>query len=78
MTSSMIYLIYCKNMCKCHNVPTYSTTIKKEKKKNPQASESTIFFLAVLYDGLAHFSQQLVSIKMVTCKSLNPMKAICS
>jgi hypothetical protein len=32
MNSSMIYLIYCKNICKCHNVPPPSTTIKKEKK----------------------------------------------
>jgi hypothetical protein len=30
INSSMIYLIYCKNICKCHNVsPT-----KKEKKKD--------------------------------------------
>jgi hypothetical protein len=28
-----IYLIYCKNICKCHNVPPLSTTIKKGKKK---------------------------------------------
>jgi hypothetical protein len=28
---SMIYLIYCKNFCKCHNVPPPSTTIKKGK-----------------------------------------------
>jgi glutathione synthase/RimK-type ligase-like ATP-grasp enzyme len=27
----MIYLIYCKNFCKCHNVPTPSTTIIKNK-----------------------------------------------
>jgi hypothetical protein len=26
--SSMIYLIYCKKLCKCHNVPPPSTTIK--------------------------------------------------
>jgi hypothetical protein len=26
--SSMIYLIYCKNFYKCHNVPPPSTTIK--------------------------------------------------
>jgi hypothetical protein len=26
--SSMIYLIYCKNLCKYHNVPLPSTTIK--------------------------------------------------
>jgi hypothetical protein len=30
---SMIYLIYCKNFCKCHNVPPPSTTIKKSKNK---------------------------------------------
>jgi hypothetical protein len=24
---SMIYLIYCKNFCKCHNAPPPSTTI---------------------------------------------------
>jgi hypothetical protein len=26
---SMKYLVYCKNFCKCHNVPPLSTTIKK-------------------------------------------------
>jgi hypothetical protein len=31
--SSMIYLIHCKNLCKWHNVPTPSTTIKDEKEK---------------------------------------------
>jgi hypothetical protein len=30
--SSMIYLIHCKNLCKCYNVPTPNTTIKKEQK----------------------------------------------
>jgi hypothetical protein len=29
--SSMIYLVHCKNLCKCYNVPTPSTTIKKKK-----------------------------------------------
>jgi hypothetical protein len=29
VNSSMIYLIYCKNFCKCHNVPPPSTTMKK-------------------------------------------------
>jgi hypothetical protein len=29
VNSSMIYLIYCKNICKCHSVPSGSTTIKK-------------------------------------------------
>jgi hypothetical protein len=29
--SKMIYFIYCKNLCKYHNVSLPSTTIKKEK-----------------------------------------------
>jgi hypothetical protein len=30
VNSSMIYLVYCMNFCKCHNVPPHtSTTIKK-------------------------------------------------
>jgi hypothetical protein len=29
VNSSMIYLIYSKNFCKCCNVPPPSTTIKK-------------------------------------------------
>jgi hypothetical protein len=27
--SNMIYLIHCKNLSKCYNVPTHSPTIKK-------------------------------------------------
>jgi hypothetical protein len=33
VNSSMIYLIQCKNLCKCHNVPPPSTTIKKKKER---------------------------------------------
>jgi hypothetical protein len=33
VNSSMIQLIHCKNLCKCHNVPPLSTTIKGKKKK---------------------------------------------
>jgi hypothetical protein len=29
VNSSVMYLIYCKNLCKCHNVPLPSTRIKK-------------------------------------------------
>jgi hypothetical protein len=29
VNSSMIYLIHCKNLCKCYSVPPPSTTIKK-------------------------------------------------
>jgi hypothetical protein len=32
----MIYLIHCKQLCKCHNVPPPITTIKRnEVTKNP-------------------------------------------
>jgi hypothetical protein len=31
VNSSMIYLIYCKNFCKCHNVLPPSTAIKINK-----------------------------------------------
>jgi hypothetical protein len=34
--SNMMYLIHCKNLCKCHNVPTPSTTIKIKIKKQKQ------------------------------------------
>jgi hypothetical protein len=34
VNSSMIYFIHCKNLCKCYNVPTPSTTIKKKKGNN--------------------------------------------
>jgi hypothetical protein len=33
VNSSMIYLIYCKNFCKWHNVPQPSITVKVKKKK---------------------------------------------
>jgi hypothetical protein len=33
MNSSIIYLIYCENLCKYHNAPPPSTAIK-EKNKN--------------------------------------------
>jgi hypothetical protein len=29
--SSMVYLIYCENFCKCHNVPPPSKTIRQTK-----------------------------------------------
>jgi hypothetical protein len=28
---SIIYVIHCKNLCKCHKVPLPSTTIKENK-----------------------------------------------
>jgi hypothetical protein len=33
VNSSMIYMIDYKNFCKCHNVPSPSTTIKNKKVK---------------------------------------------
>jgi hypothetical protein len=32
--STMIYLIYCKNFCKWHNIPPPRTTIKNKSKKD--------------------------------------------
>jgi hypothetical protein len=32
VNSSMIYLIHCKDICKCHNVTQPSTTIKEKIK----------------------------------------------
>jgi hypothetical protein len=29
VNSSMIYLIYCKNFCKCHNVPQHNNKKRK-------------------------------------------------
>jgi hypothetical protein len=34
VNSSMIYLIHCKNLCKCYNVPPPSTTTTKVPKVN--------------------------------------------
>jgi hypothetical protein len=34
VNSSIIYLIYCKSICKCHNVPPIQRNSKKERKKN--------------------------------------------
>jgi hypothetical protein len=31
VSSSMIYMIHCKNLCKCHNVSPSITTIKEKK-----------------------------------------------
>jgi hypothetical protein len=30
VNSSMVYLIYCENLCKCYNVPPPGTTIKEK------------------------------------------------
>jgi hypothetical protein len=30
----MIYFMHCKKLCKCYNVSSFSTTIKKKKKIN--------------------------------------------
>jgi hypothetical protein len=38
VNSSMIYLIYGKNFCKCYNVRLPSTIIKKKKKKGRKGS----------------------------------------
>jgi hypothetical protein len=40
VNSSMIYLIHCKNLCKCYNVPPPRTTIKKKKKMKEWKNQS--------------------------------------
>jgi hypothetical protein len=38
----MMYLIHCKNLCKCNNVPPPSTTIKKRGWGGNQKTNSTM------------------------------------
>jgi hypothetical protein len=45
VNSSMIYLIYCKNLCKWHHVPPPNTTIKKKKKKRIQFEARCQWFI---------------------------------
>jgi hypothetical protein len=33
VNSSMIYLRYCKNFCKCHNVPQHNSKKKKKRER---------------------------------------------
>jgi hypothetical protein len=69
----LIYLLYCKNLCKWHNVLLPITTIKKKwnelirrfKKKSQKVSEDcmdwdkSFFTLSVWTQGLEHFMQML-------------------
>jgi hypothetical protein len=43
VNSSMIYLIYFKNICKCHNVPLPSTTIKIKVPPHPSYPSKPAF-----------------------------------
>jgi hypothetical protein len=43
VNSSMMYLIHCKNLCKCYNVPPPTTMIKKKKDTQKRFScDSTV------------------------------------
>jgi hypothetical protein len=46
--SSLIYLIHCKNICKCHNIPPSSTTINKQKNKKKTFGTKTMSLLPIL------------------------------
>jgi hypothetical protein len=51
--SSMIYLVHCKNFCKCHNVSSPNITIKKKRKacsscKNPTVKRFIIRCFAIV------------------------------
>jgi hypothetical protein len=43
VNSSMIYLIYCKNFRKCHNIPSPSTTIKRKKIPGPDGCSGKFY-----------------------------------
>jgi hypothetical protein len=49
MNSSMIYLIYCKYFCKCHNVPLPSTTINKYIKYKKQTKTTKVTFKTIVF-----------------------------
>jgi hypothetical protein len=40
VNSNMIYLIYCKNYCKCHSGPPPSTTTQQKKRSMPKIKKS--------------------------------------
>jgi hypothetical protein len=59
VSSSIIYLIYCKSFCKCHNVPPPSTTTKivitiiaitqaQNQKKKRKLSTFNLMFSGIL------------------------------
>jgi hypothetical protein len=45
INSTMIYLIYCKNFCKCHNAPQHNN--KKEKNKIGERSSVLLLHSSV-------------------------------
>jgi hypothetical protein len=49
VNSRMIYLVHCKNLCKCHNVPPPSTIIKGKK-------DSYLGVKSPIYDKYLGFS----------------------
>jgi hypothetical protein len=50
INSIVIYLIYCKNLCKCHNIPPPSTTIKRMKVI--KMNEAEILELKIMMDEM--------------------------
>jgi hypothetical protein len=44
VNSNMIYLIHCKYLCKCYNLPTPSTTITKKKENREDTSPLYRYF----------------------------------
>jgi hypothetical protein len=66
VNSSIIYLIYCKSFCTCHNVPPPSTTNKKWKRKS-----RILFFNSILkicHLGISYF---FVYCKSTICSQAN-------
>jgi hypothetical protein len=47
VNSIMKYLIHCKNLCKCHNIPPIKQRNKKEKEKKEPKDTIKISFRAM-------------------------------
>jgi hypothetical protein len=60
VNSSIMYLIHCKNLCKCHSVPIPSIIIKEKNKKE----KSEHFIHCILVAKSPRNSQALDGMKL--------------
>jgi hypothetical protein len=69
VNSSMIYLIYCKNLCKYHNVPLPSTTILK---KQPTDSVHSPIISRTIFTELEKKSKTHMKARKIPDSQSNP------
>jgi hypothetical protein len=55
VNSHMRYLIHCKNLCKCHNVPSPVTTIKETKELYVFLENLDFYYYIMFYLTLKTF-----------------------